>query len=804
MLSAPPSYDEIVEQMPAAVAACVPPGATVAVVSRGDDGLLRLPGLEAWHFPRTPDGAYAGHHPGSSAEALEHLEEVRHAGAGYIAFPRTSFWWLDHYGAFASHLERTAELIRRDELLILFRLPASESPTRRRLAAKRRGTGFPARAAPVAVVITSHNKGAVLDEALTCLSAQTLKPHAIVVVDDASTDDPEAIAAAHGVGFSRVEYRSPARARNHGAYMTAADYLCFFDADDLLDDDFLEAHLAVLEARPTAGFAFGRIREFGERQRLWPKQVWDHDLLRRWNYVPAASVVRTSAFRQVGGYPDLDGAEDWGLWLRLSAAGWRGESCDTTWRWRRTADSRNARRTWGAPPPFADEAPLECMSVAVLTVLTGETARLGEWAQTLRSISWDRATVHVWLLDISADDAFSAALRAESSGLEGFAGVHVVRLPQAGHVTANERRAAAYQWAARHVDSDLVAFLGEGVRPSAGGAFLGQLIRRLDWTAAGVSAVGLGAGEELKCALIRREALRDTRFEGGDEIGGPEAAFAQQLAARGSRILAVSDLSADSIEVAPASVPGPGHSGWDSVEGTCTICGSAGTFRQEGRSIRETYRCPTCQASLRYRHQACVLLSLYARSGSRTLEELVRERDFRSLAVYEPGLIGPFRRYFATLPDYTTSYFWPDVPRGALREGVRCEDLQALTFPDDQFDLVITSDIFEHVRRPYEAFAEIDRVLRPGGRHVFTIPMRWPLPDRSVTRVDTASEQDVHTLPPVRHGSPTDPEGSLVYTDFGTDLVDRLDEMGVRVQIVPGLQSNVTLVAGRERLEATA
>jgi GT2 family glycosyltransferase len=85
--------------------------------------------------------------------------------------------------------------------------------------------------------------------------------------------------------------------------LTTADYLCCYDADDLLDDDFLEAHLAVLEARPTAGFAFGRIREFGERQRLWPKQVWDHDLLRRWNYVPAASLVRTSAFRQVGGVP---------------------------------------------------------------------------------------------------------------------------------------------------------------------------------------------------------------------------------------------------------------------------------------------------------------------------------------------------------------------------------------------------------------------------------------------------------------------------------------------------------------------
>jgi hypothetical protein len=35
------------------------------------------------------------------------------------------------------------------------------------------------------------------------------------------------------------------------------------------------------------------------------------------------------------------------------------------------------------------------------------------------------------------------------------------------------------------------------------------------------------------------------------------------------------------------------------------------------------------------------------------------------------------------------------------------EDLEALTFPDESFDLVITQDVFEHVLRPAKAFAEI-------------------------------------------------------------------------------------------------
>lgn len=240
-----------------------------------------------------------------------------------------------------------------------------------------------------------------------------------------------------------------------------------------------------------------------------------------------------------------------------------------------------------------------------------------------------------------------------------------------------------------------------------------------------------------------------------------------------------------------------GSDALSSVDGLCSVCGTWGTFVRAGRSIRETFGCPACRATMRYRHQASVLLALYAEAGSTSLKELVLEPAFRTLAVYEPGLIGPFREHLAQLPNYTVSYFWPDVPPGTDHDGVRCEDLQALTFPDDRFDLVITSDIFEHVRRPYEAFAEIGRVLRPGGRHVFTIPMHWPLPDQSVMRVDTTTDLDVHLLPERRHGSPTDPEGSLVYTDFGTDLADRLAEIGFELTIVPGLQSNMTLVAQR-------
>ena len=98
-------YRDLVGRVRQVVDDELPRDATVLVVSNGDDELLQL-GAErrAWHFPQMPDGTYAGHHPGSSTEAIEHLEALRKKGAEYILFPETAFWWLEFYGGLLEYL----------------------------------------------------------------------------------------------------------------------------------------------------------------------------------------------------------------------------------------------------------------------------------------------------------------------------------------------------------------------------------------------------------------------------------------------------------------------------------------------------------------------------------------------------------------------------------------------------------------------------------------------------------------------------------------------------------------------------
>jgi GT2 family glycosyltransferase len=99
-----PQYGDLVERVQSLVSATVPAGATVLVISKGDDKLVDLPGRHGWHFPRARDGRYAGYYPETDDDAIAHLEELRSQGAQYLVFPSTSFWWLDHYPQLAGHL----------------------------------------------------------------------------------------------------------------------------------------------------------------------------------------------------------------------------------------------------------------------------------------------------------------------------------------------------------------------------------------------------------------------------------------------------------------------------------------------------------------------------------------------------------------------------------------------------------------------------------------------------------------------------------------------------------------------------
>jgi len=219
--------------------------------------------------------------------------------------------------------------------------------------------------------------------------------------------------------------------------------------------------------------------------------------------------------------------------------------------------------------------------------------------------------------------------------------------------------------------------------------------------------------------------------------------------------------------------------GWDVFEsdGMCAVCGQQVVFTpiKPGHSLRET-RCSACRASRRTRDVARVLSRLAGGPACRLLPDALA--DMAPWRVFEAQAAGPLHDRLRCLPAYVCSEYIPETtaPGTCSPVGLRCEDLERLSFPDASFDLVVTQDILEHVAQPWRAFDEIWRVLAPGGRHVFTVPMHEGHPTTSRVRLREGGRVDL--LPPVHHGDPVRQGGSLVVTDFGDDLPSLLTERG--------------------------
>ena len=114
-----PHYEDLVERIRLAVQLHLPPGAIIAVASKGDEELVSLGGRKAWHFPGGPVGEYAGFNPANSVDAIDHLEEMRARGAEFFLLPSTSLWWLDFYDDFAQHLQRRCSVVHDDKNVCL-------------------------------------------------------------------------------------------------------------------------------------------------------------------------------------------------------------------------------------------------------------------------------------------------------------------------------------------------------------------------------------------------------------------------------------------------------------------------------------------------------------------------------------------------------------------------------------------------------------------------------------------------------------------------------------------------------------
>jgi glycosyltransferase involved in cell wall biosynthesis/SAM-dependent methyltransferase len=112
--------------------------------------------------------------------------------------------------------------------------------------------------ASVTVVITTYNHAAFLDDAIRSIISQSVSATEIIVVDDGSTDHPNAVVSGYPqVHLIRQRNQGLSAARNAGLRAAVGDKIIFLDADDRLCQGAIEAGLECFVRHPEAGFVYG-------------------------------------------------------------------------------------------------------------------------------------------------------------------------------------------------------------------------------------------------------------------------------------------------------------------------------------------------------------------------------------------------------------------------------------------------------------------------------------------------------------------------------------------------------------------
>jgi len=120
----------------------------------------------------------------------------------------------------------------------------------------------------VSIVVPTYQRAHLVAETIRSVINQTYGHWELIVVDDGSRDDTEAVVT--GFKDSRIRYiaidhtGSTGSVRNAGIKLALGEYIAFLDSDDLWRPDKLTFQLNLCLKYPQASFIFGNGTQFGE------------------------------------------------------------------------------------------------------------------------------------------------------------------------------------------------------------------------------------------------------------------------------------------------------------------------------------------------------------------------------------------------------------------------------------------------------------------------------------------------------------------------------------------------------------
>lgn len=130
----------------------------------------------------------------------------------------------------------------------------------------------------VSVIIPTYNRAHLIGQSIESVLRQTFQDFEIIVVDDDSTDDTEAVVAAYGgrVRYVRTSHGGCGHARNVGMEQARGRYFAFLDSDDLFYPYALELETRLLDSHPAVSMVCAEMTGFDDRGWVKPYHLKDY------------------------------------------------------------------------------------------------------------------------------------------------------------------------------------------------------------------------------------------------------------------------------------------------------------------------------------------------------------------------------------------------------------------------------------------------------------------------------------------------------------------------------------------------
>lgn len=195
------------------------------------------------------------------------------------------------------------------------------------------------KASRVSAVITAYHSAHLLRRCVESVLAQSVSPCEVIVVDDASSDNPQGVLEQFGRAVTllrRPKNGGPAAARNTGIGAASGEWIAFLDADDRWLPSKIERQMEIAAEHPEAAVIFGDCIQLDADGKPMATYLSDKQpqsgkildaLIDHIFILPSATMLRRDALLSVGCFDDesLRGAEDHDLCLRLATTGYSFE-----------------------------------------------------------------------------------------------------------------------------------------------------------------------------------------------------------------------------------------------------------------------------------------------------------------------------------------------------------------------------------------------------------------------------------------------------------------------------------------------